>query len=217
MYPDEFFGGTVFRVASPALENPPATEQQAVPENWTARVIEYFNTNQEVYIFVPPDAKLQAGELYRLGEEYSTATNRDDATGSDLLDIRYRPLDVEDFQFELEEGDQYEFGDGGGEGAVRPRNFYTNTLFRVTSGPQGWVPDDVAQSGWFTDYNTVHAQYLGTNDSFLFFPQEDPQVEEGGVYVLWEEFEFLDPAGNLVAVEFNQVDEQSITVSEEFL
>lgn len=134
MFSDEFHAGTVFRVVSPVLEDPPAAETPPAVEDWSVRVIEYFNTNQEEYLFVPPDANLEEGELYRLGDQFVPATNG--ARG--LMEVEYRPLDAEELQFDLEEGDEFELLDeGGGEAAVRPRNFFTNTLFRVTSGPQG--------------------------------------------------------------------------------
>ncbi|WP_276255480.1 hypothetical protein [Halomontanus rarus] len=214
MFGDEFYAASIFRVVSPALEDPPTIANSDVIEDWTVRIIEFFNTNEEVYFFVPQDADLNEGELYRLNNESEIVLNGDDR----LLEVQYRPLDIEAFPFDLEEGEDFESADtGGGEGAVRPRNLFTNALFRVTSGPQGWVPDDVEQSGYFTDYNTVHAKYLGTNDEFLFFPQEDAEVEEGALYVMWDEFELFDPAGNLAAIEFNPVDEESLSIDDEFL
>lgn len=214
MFSDEFFTGAVFRVVSPVLDDAPGTETPSAVEDWTVRVIEYFNTNQEEFLFVPPDQSVDQGELYRLGDRFVPATNG----AGGLMEVEYRPLDVEDFPFDLEEGEEFELLDeGGGEAAVRPRDFFTNTLFRVTSGPQGWVPEDVENSGFFTDYNTVHAEYLGVDDEFLFFPQEGAEVQVGNVYVLWDEFEFFDPAGRLVAAEFEPVDEESITVDDEFL
>lgn len=217
MFSDEFYSGAVFRVVSPNLENQPLVTDPGGLQDWNVRVIEYFNTNEENYLFLPPDAQVQEGDLYVFDDAF-TPFDDVDVDDEDLVVAPYRPLGQEDFPFELEEGTDFELVDeGGGEAAVRPQDFYSGGLFRITSGPQGWVPADVADSGLFTDYDTVHAEYLGTNDEFLFFPQEGAAVEQGRLYVMWDEFEFLDPVGNLVATEFDVVNEGSLTVDDEFL
>lgn len=122
---------------SPTLDEPPAAEPRGAIEDWSVLVIQYLNTDQEEHLFVPRDQSLNEGELYRLDAQYVPATNGDDpANGGDLLDVRFRPIDVEEFEFDMEEGD---------------------------------------------------------------------------------EFELFDPAGNLVAAEFHQVDEEGITIDDEFL
>lgn len=213
---DEFRSGAVFRVLSPELEEQPLTDTEAAIDDWSVRVIEYFNTQEEVYLLLPPAAQVEEGELYVFSDESSRATGISD--DDNLVRVRYRPLGQEDFPFQLEEGEDFDLLDeGGGEAAVRPANFFSGALFRITSGPQGWVPEDIEESGVFTDYDTVHAEYLGTNDQFRFFPQEDAEIQQGRLYVMWEEFEFVDPAGNTVAAEFDAVDEESLTVDDEFL
>lgn len=214
MFADEFHAGAVFRVASPELEGLPQLENQDALGLRSVRVIEYFNTNEEDYLFLPADAQVQEGELYVFDDALAPVA---DGAGDGLVEVQYRPLGQAGFPFQLEEGEQFELGEGGGEAAVRPSDFFSGALFRVTSGPQGWVPPDVADSGPFTDYATHHASYLGTDDEFLLFPQEDASVEVGRLYVMWEEFEFFDPAGNLVTTEFDVVNEESVTVDDAFL
>lgn len=215
MYNDEFHSGGVVRVVSPTIDTPPVL--QDILSGYTTRVVEYFNTNEEVYLFVPEDAEVQEGDLYVFGDEWTPF--EDTPEGEDLVEVQYRDLGQEDFPFELEPDDDYELleDEGGGEAAVRPSNFYAGGLFRITSGTQEWVPEDIAGSGLFTDYNTHHAEFLGTNDEFLLFPQEDAEVEVGRLYVMWEEFEFFSPAGNLVATEFEAVNEDSIDIDDDLL
>lgn len=215
MFADEFHAGAVFRVSSPELEGLPQLDNQDALGLRSVRIVEYFNTNEENYLFLPADAQVQEGGLYVFDDALAPVS---DAAGDGLVEVQYRPLGQDGFPFQLEEGEQFELGDdGGGEAAVRPSNFFSGALFRVTSGPQGWVPPDVAESGLFTDYVTHHASYLGTDDEFLFFAQEDASVEVGRLYVMWEEFEFFDPAGDLVTTEFDVVNEESVTVDDAFL
>jgi hypothetical protein len=212
-----YFSGAIFRVVSPPLKDAPVAGNPDVLRNYNARVIEHFNTNEEEYLFVPKDGAITEGEVYvfddRLGDR------RDDELATQgLLRVQYRPLIDADLPFKIEEGEDFEILEGaGGEAAVRPDDFYSKALFEITSGPQGWLPQDIEQSGLFTDYNTVHAQYLGTNQQFLFFPQEGAQTEIDQLYVMRDEVEFFDPAGNLVAAEFTPVDEGSLTFDDEFL
>jgi len=215
MFSDEYREGAVFRVTSPDLQSMPISADGSNLQNWSVRVVEYFNTNEESYLLLPPDADVTEGDLYVLGDQFTPFDGAFD--DENLIEVDYRPLDQGDFPFDLEEEDLDIVEEGGGEGALRPNDFYSGALFRVTSGTQGWVPEDVAGSGLFTDYNTVHAEYLGSGERFLFFPQEDAQVQQGRLYVMWDEFEFVDPAGNLVAVNFDLVNEEGLTVDDEYL
>lgn len=79
------------------------------------------------------------------------------------------------------------------------------------------MPPDVEQSGLFTDYNTVHAEYFGTNEQFLLFAQEAAETEQDRLYVMRDESEIFDPAGNLVAAEFNAIDEDTFTIDRDAL
>lgn len=218
---EEFNAGSVFRVASPALQDAPALDDREAVSDHSVRVIEYFNTNEEASLFVPPGSSVQQGELYVFGDGNAVTTfpeDDDDTPYSELVQVQYRPLGREEFPFDLEEADGFDIlEEGGGEAAIRPADFYTGALFEISSGPQGWVPADVADSGFFTDYDTVHAEYLGTNDEFLFFPQEGAEIDAGRLYVMWNEFEFFTPEGNLVATEFDVVNEESIEVDDDFL
>lgn len=218
MLDEQWRSGSIFRVVSPPLEDPPQVATSDLIEGRTAQVIEYFNTEEEVFLFLPEDAQpLEEGELYVLSDEFSTPDTGDQYTVAGLLRVQFSPLGQEDFPFDIEEDTDIEFLDGGGEAAVRPRNFFSGALFQITSGPQGWVPEDVADSGFFTNYETHHARYLGTGDTFLFFPQEDAAVSQDQLYLMRDEFEFFDPEGNLVASEFDPVDQESVTINEEFL
>lgn len=215
MFGDEYRPGAVVRIASPPIEQLPRVDTDAdVLGNRNVRVVEFANTIEEAYLFVPADAQIEVGDLYVLGEEGQWFG--DDPTGENLVTITVEPLQREDFTFDVT--DEVELLDeGGGEAAVRPENFYAASMFRITSEPLGWLPEDVEESGFFTDYNARHAEYLGVDDEFLFFPQEDAEIEVDGVYVMEDDFELFDPVGNLVAAEFNRVDEESIPWEDEFL
>ncbi len=212
-----YFSGAVFQVVSPPLEDAPVVDNPDVLQNHSVRVIEHFNTNEEGYLFVPQDAQIEEGEQYVFDDRLSSPIE-DELAISGLVRVQYRPLTGEDLPFELETEEDFEILDeGGGEAAVRPDNFFSSAPFEITSGPQGWVPQDIEQSGLFTGYNTVHAEYFGTNNQFLFFPQEGAETEEGELYVMRDESEIFDPAGNLVAAEFNVVDEETLTIDDESL
>lgn len=217
LFNDEICPGAVFRVASPELADQPNVNEAVagvLPSGSTTRVIEYFNTAEEATMLLPSESEVQEGERYQFTE---TAQFVEGAGGEGLVRAEFQPVEDEDFPFDLVDSDEVEILDEGGEGAVRPRNFAAGGIFRVTSGEQGWVPDDVAQSGYFTDYNTHHAEYLGTDDEFLFFPQEDAEVETNALYTVEEDWELFDPVGNLVALEFSRVEEDSIPVDDDFL
>lgn len=212
-----YFSGAVFRVVSPPLKDTPAVRNPDLLKNYNTRVIEHFNTNDQGYLFIPKDSAVTEGEVYvfddRLGDQ-----REDELATDDLLLVQYRPLTDADLPFEIEADEDFEILEGGGgEAAVRPDDFYSKALFEITSGAQGWLPQDVEQSGLFTDYNTVHAQYLGTMQQFLLFAQEGAQTDTGQLYVMRDEAEIFDPAGNLVATEFTPIDEGSLTFDDEFL
>lgn len=213
---DVYYSGSVFRVVSPPLEDAPGTENPDLLQDYDVRVIEHFNTSEEGYLFVPPENRIEEGQQYVFDDQlYNTDEN--ELNVADLVRVGYRPLTDADLPFDLDEAGGFETLEGGGEAAVRPENFFAGALFEITSGPQGWIPDDVAQSGLFTDYNTVHAEYLGTSHRFLLFVQEGATTETDQWYVMRDEFELLDPAGNLVAAEFNPVDEGSFSFDNEIL
>jgi len=216
MFNDEARPDTVFRVKSPELEDQPALQGDsgAPLENASVRIVEYFNTNEEVILFVPDGVQVEEGELYQLNEDLQFV---DGGSAEGIVQVQFQPLGDEEFPFDLVDDNDIEILEEGGEGAIRPRNFSGGSIFRVTSGPQGWVPEDIDESGMFTDYNTRHAEYLGTDDEFLFFPQADAEVETDALYTVQSEWELLDPVGNLTAVEFNRVNEDSIPVDDEYL
>ena len=217
MFNDEVRPGAVFRVKSLPLDERPNIADdaaQSLPQNPTTRVIEYFNTAEEATLILPSDAGVEQGELYQFTENMQFVEG---GAAEGLVQVQFQPLGEQGFPFDLADNNQVEVLDEGGEGAVRPRNFSGGSIFRVTSGQQGWVPNDVAQSGAFTSYNTRHAQYLGTDDEFLFFPQEDAEVQTDALYTVKSEWELLDPAGNLAAVEFNRVREDSIPIDDQYL
>ncbi|AEH37728.1 hypothetical protein [Halopiger xanaduensis] len=211
-----YYSGAVFRVVSPPLQDAPGRETPDVVRDHEVRVFELFNTNEEGFLFVPPENRIEEGEQYVFDDQLYSATVNEPVT-DDLVRVRYRPLTGADLPFDLDEVGGFETADGGGEAVVRPDDFFGGALFEITSGPQGWIPDDVEQSGLFTDYNTVHAEYLGTNENFLLFAHEEAATETGQLYVMRDEGELLDPPGNLVAAEFNAVDEDSVSIDDELL
>ncbi|WP_245742163.1 hypothetical protein [Natrinema salaciae] len=214
---ETYFSGAIFRVVSPALQDAPVVDDPDVLQNHSVRVIEHFNTNEEGYLFVPEGTRIEEGEQYVFDDRLSSPTEEALAV-SDLVRVQYRPLTGDDLPFELETEEDFEIlDDGGGEAAVRPDNFFSSAPFEITSGPQGWVPQDIEQSGLFTDYNTVHAEYFGTNNRFLFFPQEGAETQAGELYVMRDEPELFDPAGNLVAAEFDVVDKETLTIDDDSL
>ena len=214
---ETYFSGAIFRVVSPPLENTPAVQNTEPIRNHSVRVIEYFNTNEEGYLFLPQSAQVERGQVYVFDDRLGPST-RAELPAANLVRVQFRPLGQSDLPFELDEDEDFEYlENGGGEAAVRPDDFYASALFEITSGAQGWFPQDIEQSGLFTDYNTVHARYLGTNQRFLLFAQEAAGTNTGQLYVMRDESEIFDPAGNLVAAEFNPVDENSLTFDEDFL
>lgn len=211
-----YYSGAVFRVVSPPLQDAPGRETPDAVRDHEVRVFELFNTNEEGFLFVPPENRIEEGEQYVFDDQLYSSTVNEPVT-DDLVRVQYRPLTDADLPFDLDEDGGFETVEGGGEAAVRPDDFFAGALFEITSGPQGWIPDDVEQSGLFTDYNTVHAEYLGTNDRFLLFAQEGATTETDQLYVLRDEAELFDPAGNLVAAEFNAIDEESLAIDQEAL
>ena len=217
MFNDEVRPGAVFRVKSLPLDERPSIADdaaQSLPQNPTTHIIEYFNTAEEATLILPSGTGVEQGELYQFDQSMQFV---DGGAAEGLVQVQFQPLGEQGFPFDLADNNQVEVLDEGGEGAVRPRNFSGGSIFRVTSGPQGWVPNDVAQSGAFTSYNTRYAEYLGTDDEFLFFPQEDAEVQTDALYTVESEWELLDPAGNLVAVQFNRVREDSIPIDDQYL
>lgn len=207
---EQFRSSAIFRVESPPIEETPILEGAAGPglENPHARVIQYFNTGEESLLYLPGDADVEQGLFYQFDDEFRLT--EDEETPQQLVRTTFHRYSNQDLAFDLGETDIDVVGGSGGEGAVRPRDFSAGGLFRVTSGPLGWVPTDVAQSGHFTEYDTWHAQYVGTNEDFLFFPQEGAQVQTDVLYVLQDEFELFTPEGNLVACEFRRVESGSL-------
>lgn len=213
---ETYFSGTVFRVISPPLQDTPAVDAPDRLRNYSVRVIEFFNTNEEGYLLVPQDTQIEEGTKY-VFDQWEAPIQTEVST-SEFIRVQYRPLTESDLPFDLEVEEDFDIlDDSGGEAAVRPDNFFSSAPFTITSGPQGWVPPDVEQSGLFTDYNTVHAEYFGTNNQFLLFVQEAAETEQGQLYVMRDESEIFDPAGNLVAAEFNAIDEDTVTIDRDEL
>lgn len=205
----KFRGGAIIRVESPPIDETPAIEGAGGPdiERPTGRIVQYFNTGEETLVYLPGSATLEQGALYHLTEDYQLTENGD---GRSFVRVGIRRLDNQDLAFDLTDEDLELVTDSGGEAAIRPRDFSAGALFRLTSAPLGWVPTDVVQSGYFSEYDTRRAQYVGIDDGFLFFPQEAAQVQTDVLYVLHDEFELLNPAGNLVAASFRRVSEESL-------
>lgn len=206
---EEFRGGAILRVESSEIDEVPAVAGEEGPdiEAPVGRIVQYFNTGEESVVYLRGGLDLERGTLYRTTEDFRLTENEQ---GRQFIRIGLQRLENQDIAFDITEGDVELVTDSGGEATVRPRDFSAGALFRITSDDMNWVPTDVAQSGLISEYDAYHARYVGTDEDFLFFPQESAQIQQGVLYVMHDNFEFLSPEGNLVAASFRQVDEASL-------
>lgn len=217
MFNDEFRAGAQFRVKSPVINEDPAIRnvaQDTVFGEYNTRAIEYLNTDEEVYLFPAEDAEVEQGVVYELHDEYFRF---DDASpDSGILDVRFERVPEEDVLVPDEDNrfepmDDFDVVEGGGKALVDVRNFSPGALLEITSGVVEWTPGpDVQGSDIFSTYNTRHARYLNTNDEFLIYPAGAADVEEGGVYLMQNEFDVTDPEGQLVTADLDRVDEDDL-------
>jgi hypothetical protein len=94
---------------------------------------------------------------------------------------------------------------------VQSSDFFAGSLVEITSSVVDWTPrPDVQGSDIFSDYNTRYARYLNTNDEVLIYPAEAAEVEQGGVYMIRDEFDITDPEGQLVTTDLDRVNEEDL-------
>lgn len=219
MYSDEFRPGAQFRVVSPPIEQNPDVEGafQGSGSMWaehSTRMIEYLNTNEQVYFFPPYNSNLEQGRVYELQENFSPASN--DTASEAIVSVRYHRVGDEDVLIphddnQLNPGEDFQVIGGGGKALVRPNNFFPGSLLQITSGVVDWSPrEDVQGSGFFSSYNTRHAEYLNTGDEFTLYTAQSGEFQQGGVYLLSDEFDITDPEGNLLTVQLERVNEDDL-------
>lgn len=214
MFNDEFRPGAQFRVRSPVLEQDPDVEGVQQGDIWSeynTRRIEYLNTNEEVYFFPAHDAELQQGAVYELHTNFSLFA--DDTADEGVISVSFEPVPenevlVPEDDNQLDPDEDFGIVDGGGKALVRFTNFHPGSLVRITSGVTKWTPrEDVQGSDIFSEYNTRHAEYLNANDEFLIYTAQAGEFEQGGVYVMRDEFDVTDPEGGLVTADVDRVNE----------
>jgi hypothetical protein len=217
MFNDEFRPGAQFRVKSPVVEQNPDVEGVQEGDIWSeynTRIIEYLNTNEEVYFFPAQEAEIQQGNVYELERNFSLFA--DDTNDQGVISVEFDPVPENDVLFpgddgQLTPGEDFEILDGGGKALVRLQNYNPGALMQITSGVVEWSPRaDVQGSGLFSTYNTRYGKFLNTNDEFLFYPAEDASVQEGQTYVMGREFDITDPEGNLVTIDLERVNEDDL-------
>lgn len=202
MYTDEYHAEAKFRVTSPVIEEEPSIEGAAeIWNDYNTRMIQYLNTNREVYFFPTEDAEIEEGGVYEFGDNLTLFDP------GQLIAVDFDSVDQEEESY----GYEYETEEGGGQALVRSQNFNSGALLEITSEVVEWSPRaDVQGTDLFTEYNTRHATYLNTNDQFPIYPAQDADIEEGNVYEVSDQFEITDAEGNLVTMDLEQVDDSDI-------
>lgn len=216
MFNNEFRPNARFRVKSPVLERNPDVEGVQEGDIWSdynTRVIEYLNTNEEVFFFPADDAEVQQGQVYELNREFSLFA--DDTADEGVISVSFEPVGEDDVLFDddnqLEPGTDYGITAGGGKALVHVSNFAPNGLLRVTSDVVDWVPRPAVQgSDIFSEYNSRHAEFLNVNDEFLLYPAHAAEIDQGAVYVMRDEFDVTDPEGLLVTADLDRVNEDDL-------
>lgn len=203
MFTDEFYAEAQFRVISPVLNEDPSIEGfSEIWNDYNTWMIEYLNTNEEVYLFPTEDAEISEGNVYQFGDNFSLFDP------GELIAADFDSLGDE---FGGAPYSEYDTADGGGQALLRANNLNTGSLLEITSEVVEWSPrQDVQGTDIFTEYNTRHAMYLNTNDEFTIYPAQDADVEEGNIYEVSDQFEITDAEGNLVTVDLQQVDSDTL-------
>lgn len=217
MFNDEFRPGAQFRVVSPVLEQNPdveGVEQGDIWSEYNTRSIEYLNTNEQVLLFPAHDAEIQQGQVYELESNFSLFA--DNVADEGIISVEFDPVPendvlIPDDDNQLNPGDDFGIIDGGGKALVQPSNFYPGALVQVASPVINWNPrENVQGSGFLSDYNTRHAEYLNANDEFQLYTAEAGQFEPGATYVIRKEFDITDPEGRLLTVQLDRVNEEDL-------
>lgn len=214
MFNDQFRPGAQFRVKSPVLDRNPdvrGVQQGDLWSQYNTRLVEYLNTNEEVYLFPARAAGIRRGEVYELQTNFTLFG--DTFADEGLVTVSFQPVPqgdalIGDPDGQLEPGDDFGILQGGGKALVDMRNFSPGALLRITSPVVQWVPGpDVQGSDVFSGYNTRHAEYLNTNEEFPIYTAHSGDFQQGGVYVLRNEFDITDPEGQLVTADLDKVNE----------
>ncbi|MDG5776797.1 twin-arginine translocation signal domain-containing protein [Haloarculaceae archaeon H-GB2-1] len=217
MFNDEFRPGAQFRVKSPVIEQHPQIDGVSEGNFWSeynTRIIEYLNTNEEVYFFPAEAAEIQQGSVYELQTNFTLFA--DDVADEGVITVSFDEVGDDDVLVDTDDNqlvpdDDFDVIEGGGKALVRGKNFFPGALLELTSGVVDWTPrEEVQESDIFSEYNTRHAEYLNTNDEFTIYPAEAADVTEGGIYVVREEFDVTDPAGLLVTADLDRVNEDDL-------
>lgn len=217
MFNDEFRPGAQFRVKSPIIEQNPdvrGVEQGDIFSEYNTRIVEYLNTDEDVYFFPAHDAEVEQGVVYQLSDNFTLF--EDDAADSGIIDVRFNPVDEEGILFPSGDNQQDpldDFGllDGGGKALIQASNFFAGALVQITSGVVDWTPRPAVQgSDIFSEYNTRHARYLNTNDEFLIYTAQAGEFEQDGIYLVRDEFDITDPEGQLVTADLDRVNESDL-------
>lgn len=217
MFNDEFRPGAQFRVQSPVLEQDPEVEgvsEGSIWSDYNTRIVEYLNTNEEVYFFPADAATVEQGTVYELRRNFSLFA--DDANDEGIMSVAFEPVNEGDVLFpgedgQLEPGDDFELLDGGGKALVRGPNFYPGALLQITSDVVEWTPRaDVQGTDPFSEYNTRHAEYLNTGDEIPIYTAQAGEFEQGAVYVVRDEFDITAPEGLLVTADLDRVNEDEL-------
>lgn len=205
MYTDEYHSQAQFRITSPVIEeNPDVGGVSDLWADYNTRMIEYLNTNEQMYFFPAEDADVSEGDVYEFGESFTLFDP------GEFIETDFMPIDEESEEYYPYGGD-YDTVDGGGQALVRFQNANTSALLQITSEVVEWSPrEDVQGTDIFTDYNTRHATYLNTNDQFTIYPSQDADIQVDTVYEVSDQFEITDAEGNLVTVDLEEVDDDEV-------
>lgn len=207
MVKDEFRPGALFRVKSQVLQQTPEIEGVAEGEignRYNVRIIEYLNTDEEVYFFPTKGAQVRQGEVYQFQSGFRMA---DDPSES-LITVGFEPFaqQLTNDENQLQPGSDLEVVEGGGKALVRVDNFIPGALIVITTGIIDFVPPaDVQGSDIASEYDSRLAEFLNTGEDLLVFTAHAAEIEQGGVYVIRDEFDITDPEGNLVTIELDRV------------
>lgn len=112
-------------------------------------------------------------------------------------------------------GSAASLGDTGGKAVMRVDEFYPGGTFRVTAGPQENVPEAVAESGVFSEFNAYTVEYLNTNEQATLYVAASAEIDRGVVYSLEQEFDVTPPEGNLVTVRFDPATEEEFGLADD--
>lgn len=206
MFTDEYYSEAQFRVTSPVLNEDPDIEGLSeIWNDYNTRMIEYLNTNEEVYLFSTEDAEIEEGNVYEFGDNISLFDP------GELIAVDFGAIGDDDYTSPYR-SDDYATTEGGGQALMRTQQFNAGALLQITSEVVEWSPREAVQgTDIFTAYNTRHAKYLNTNDQFTIYPAQDADIEMDTVYEVTDQFEITDAEANLVTADLEAIDEDELS------